>query len=181
MGRLQVRPNQNSQSHLKGQTQSGRLRLQAPTVCLGMGNINQLMNIVSQAYRNYTKEMLTLWWLIRNWDEKRVGEWLRSINCAQYEQLFEVSNSPSNVLLSHKLEPCHVLFCPTSALLSACRSTFLQFLFSFPRTTFCTSISKTTGSRSRFVRVQAWRETRRKPARKHYLTATSQFQSYYGR
>ena len=23
-----------------------------------------------------------------NWDEKRVGEWLRSINCAQYEQLF---------------------------------------------------------------------------------------------
>ena len=24
----------------------------------------------------------------RSWDEKSVGEWLRSINCAQYEQLF---------------------------------------------------------------------------------------------
>ncbi len=25
----------------------------------------------------------------RNWDEKRVGEWLRVINCAQYERLFK--------------------------------------------------------------------------------------------
>lgn len=24
-----------------------------------------------------------------SWDEKRVGEWLRAINCAQYEQLFK--------------------------------------------------------------------------------------------
>ena len=29
---------------------------------------------------------------IRSWDEKKVGEWLRSINCAQYEQLFKGSS-----------------------------------------------------------------------------------------
>ena len=26
---------------------------------------------------------------VRSWDEKRVGEWLRSITCGQYEQLFK--------------------------------------------------------------------------------------------
>ena len=25
----------------------------------------------------------------RSWDEKRVGEWLQSINCGQYEKLFK--------------------------------------------------------------------------------------------
>ena len=30
-----------------------------------------------------------------SWDEKRVGEWLRAINCAQYEQLFKGRNSSS--------------------------------------------------------------------------------------
>ncbi|KAL8736980.1 MAG: hypothetical protein Q9181_002148 [Wetmoreana brouardii] len=29
---------------------------------------------------------------VRSWDERRVCEWLRSINCAQYEQLFKVNN-----------------------------------------------------------------------------------------
>lgn len=29
---------------------------------------------------------------VRSWDEKRVCEWLRSINCAQYEHLFKVNN-----------------------------------------------------------------------------------------
>ena len=30
---------------------------------------------------------------IRSWDEKKVGEWLRNINCAQYEQLFKGSST----------------------------------------------------------------------------------------
>ncbi|KAL9128903.1 MAG: hypothetical protein Q9217_002525 [Psora testacea] len=29
---------------------------------------------------------------IRSWDEKRVGDWLRGINCGQYEQLFKVNH-----------------------------------------------------------------------------------------
>ncbi|KAL8639760.1 MAG: hypothetical protein Q9228_003243 [Teloschistes exilis] len=29
---------------------------------------------------------------VRSWDEKRVCEWLRSINCTQYEQLFKLNN-----------------------------------------------------------------------------------------
>ncbi|KAL9636700.1 MAG: hypothetical protein Q9164_002661 [Protoblastenia rupestris] len=29
---------------------------------------------------------------IRSWDEKRVGEWLRDINCGQYEPLFKMNN-----------------------------------------------------------------------------------------
>ncbi|KAI9819657.1 MAG: ATP binding [Phylliscum demangeonii] len=36
---------------------------------------------------------------IRLWDEKRVGEWLRSINCGQYEQLFRVNNVNGDNLL----------------------------------------------------------------------------------
>lgn len=36
---------------------------------------------------------------IRSWDEKRVGEWLRAINCAQYEQLFKVNNVTGNNLI----------------------------------------------------------------------------------
>lgn len=35
-----------------------------------------------------SKDLLTLV-SCRNWDEKRVGEWLRVINCAQYERLFK--------------------------------------------------------------------------------------------
>ena len=26
---------------------------------------------------------------IKSWDEKKVGDWLRAINCSQYEQLFK--------------------------------------------------------------------------------------------
>ncbi|KAL8971516.1 MAG: hypothetical protein Q9183_001018 [Haloplaca sp. 2 TL-2023] len=29
---------------------------------------------------------------VRSWDEKRVCDWLRSINCSQYEQLFRINN-----------------------------------------------------------------------------------------
>ncbi|KAF2460247.1 Ste11-type MAPKK kinase [Lineolata rhizophorae] len=29
---------------------------------------------------------------VKNWDEERVGEWLRSIKCAQYAELFKVNN-----------------------------------------------------------------------------------------
>ncbi|KAL2052340.1 hypothetical protein ABVK25_007499 [Lepraria finkii] len=36
---------------------------------------------------------------IRSWDEKRVGEWLRAINCPQYEQLFKVNNVTGNNLI----------------------------------------------------------------------------------
>ena len=27
--------------------------------------------------------------IIKGWDERKVGEWLRAINCSQYEQLFK--------------------------------------------------------------------------------------------
>ena len=27
--------------------------------------------------------------IIRGWDERKVGDWLRAINCGQYEQLFK--------------------------------------------------------------------------------------------
>ncbi|KAI9829637.1 MAG: ATP binding [Phylliscum demangeonii] len=37
--------------------------------------------------------------LVRLWDEKRVGEWLRSINCGQYEQLFRANNVNGDNLL----------------------------------------------------------------------------------
>lgn len=36
---------------------------------------------------------------IRTWDEKKVGEWLRGINCAQYEQLFRVNNVTGSNLI----------------------------------------------------------------------------------
>ncbi|KAL8701451.1 MAG: hypothetical protein Q9201_004903 [Fulgogasparrea decipioides] len=36
---------------------------------------------------------------VRSWDERRVCEWLRSINCAQYEQLFKVNNVNGNNLI----------------------------------------------------------------------------------
>ena len=36
---------------------------------------------------------------VRNWDEKRVGEWLRSINCHQYEALFKANNFNGDNLL----------------------------------------------------------------------------------
>lgn len=36
--------------------------------------------------------LLTFCWR-RSWDEKRVGEWLREINCPQYEQLFKCESS----------------------------------------------------------------------------------------
>lgn len=37
--------------------------------------------------RQFMGPVLT-WLLGRSWDEKKVCEWLRGINCAQYEQLF---------------------------------------------------------------------------------------------
>ncbi|KAI9826775.1 MAG: ATP binding [Phylliscum demangeonii] len=37
--------------------------------------------------------------LIRSWDEKRVGEWLRSIKCGQYEQLFRANHVNGDSLL----------------------------------------------------------------------------------
>ncbi|KZF22538.1 Pkinase-domain-containing protein [Xylona heveae TC161] len=36
---------------------------------------------------------------VRNWDERRVGEWLRSINCPQYEQLFRGNHINGETLL----------------------------------------------------------------------------------
>ena len=42
----------------------------------------------------------------RSWDEKRVGEWLRTINCAQYEQLFKGKFSPyiyETVFMCHQI------------------------------------------------------------------------------
>ncbi|KAI4165725.1 MAG: hypothetical protein LQ342_000668 [Letrouitia transgressa] len=36
---------------------------------------------------------------VRSWDEKRVGDWLRSINCAQYEHVFKVNNVTGNNLI----------------------------------------------------------------------------------
>ena len=30
---------------------------------------------------------------IKGWDEKKVGDWLRAINCSQYEQLFKGKDS----------------------------------------------------------------------------------------
>ncbi|KAL6713142.1 ATP binding [Lecanora helva] len=36
---------------------------------------------------------------IRSWDEKRVGEWLRAINCSQYEQIFKVNNVTGSNLI----------------------------------------------------------------------------------
>ncbi|KAL8951498.1 MAG: hypothetical protein Q9222_002525 [Ikaeria aurantiellina] len=36
---------------------------------------------------------------VRSWDEKRVCDWLRSINCAQYEQLFKVNNVTGSNLI----------------------------------------------------------------------------------
>ncbi|KAI9784971.1 MAG: ATP binding [Geoglossum umbratile] len=36
---------------------------------------------------------------IRSWDEKQVGEWLKSINCGQYEQLFRSNNFNGDNLL----------------------------------------------------------------------------------
>ncbi|KAI9836738.1 MAG: ATP binding [Sclerophora amabilis] len=36
---------------------------------------------------------------VRSWDEKRVGEWLRSINCGQYEQLFRSNHFNGDNLL----------------------------------------------------------------------------------
>ncbi|KAL8987137.1 MAG: hypothetical protein Q9177_003630 [Variospora cf. flavescens] len=36
---------------------------------------------------------------VRSWDERRVCEWLRSINCAQYEQLFKVNNVTGSNLI----------------------------------------------------------------------------------
>ncbi|KAH0537377.1 hypothetical protein FGG08_005819 [Glutinoglossum americanum] len=36
---------------------------------------------------------------IRSWDEKQVGDWLRSINCAQYEQLFKTNHFNGDNLL----------------------------------------------------------------------------------
>ena len=38
---------------------------------------------------------------IRSWDEKKVGEWLRNINCAQYEQLFKGMTTSS--LATHNI------------------------------------------------------------------------------
>lgn len=45
----------------------------------------------SQAYsgRLSLRERLLIAICCSSWDEKRVGEWLRAINCAQYEQLFK--------------------------------------------------------------------------------------------
>lgn len=40
---------------------------------------------------------------IRSWDEKRVGEWLRSISCAQYEQLFKGMLSLSDSLIGNRI------------------------------------------------------------------------------
>ncbi|KAF9633838.1 hypothetical protein BFW01_g4732 [Lasiodiplodia theobromae] len=36
---------------------------------------------------------------VKNWDEERVGEWLKSINCAQYVQLFKENNINGEVLM----------------------------------------------------------------------------------
>ena len=36
---------------------------------------------------------------IKSWDEKKVGEWLRAINCAQYEQMFKVNNVTGSNLI----------------------------------------------------------------------------------
>ncbi|KAI4263262.1 MAG: hypothetical protein L6R42_001588 [Xanthoria sp. 1 TBL-2021] len=36
---------------------------------------------------------------VRSWDERRVCEWLRSINCAQYEQLFKLNNVTGSNLI----------------------------------------------------------------------------------
>ncbi|KAI9831362.1 MAG: ATP binding [Thelocarpon superellum] len=36
---------------------------------------------------------------VRSWDEKRVAEWLHSINCGQYEQLFKANNFNGDNLL----------------------------------------------------------------------------------
>lgn len=38
-------------------------------------------------------------WL-RSWDEKRVGDWLRSINCAQYEHVFKGKSPVATILQS---------------------------------------------------------------------------------
>lgn len=44
---------------------------------------------------------------IRSWDEKKVGEWLRSINCAQYDQLFKGTTTPLKSLIeSYTSNPC---------------------------------------------------------------------------
>lgn len=36
---------------------------------------------------------------VRSWDERRVAEWLRAINCPQYEQLFKVNNVTGSNLI----------------------------------------------------------------------------------
>ncbi|MCJ1476933.1 ATP binding [Lambiella insularis] len=36
---------------------------------------------------------------IRSWDERRVGDWLRSIKCGQYEQVFKVNNVTGSNLI----------------------------------------------------------------------------------
>ncbi|OJD35955.1 ste ste11 protein kinase [Diplodia corticola] len=36
---------------------------------------------------------------VKNWDEDRVGEWLKTINCAQYIQLFKENNINGEVLM----------------------------------------------------------------------------------
>ncbi|KAI4194904.1 MAG: hypothetical protein LQ346_003595 [Caloplaca aetnensis] len=36
---------------------------------------------------------------VRSWDERRVGEWLRSINCSQYEHLFRSNNVTGSNLI----------------------------------------------------------------------------------
>ncbi|KAH0559515.1 hypothetical protein GP486_003972 [Trichoglossum hirsutum] len=43
---------------------------------------------------------------IRSWDEKQVGEWLRSINCAQYEALFKGDYSTANNFNGDNLLEC---------------------------------------------------------------------------
>src|SRR5277367_955270 len=36
---------------------------------------------------------------IRSWDEKKVGDWLHTIRCGQYEQLFRANNFNGNNLI----------------------------------------------------------------------------------
>ena len=47
---------------------------------------------------------------IRSWDEKRVGEWLRGINCGQYEQIFKGKSWFCNGEIHAGIS---LLFCPT--------------------------------------------------------------------
>lgn len=93
MGLSQALPSRSSQRLSKGQIPLGRLH-STPKFGSSKSEIRINSRILFHKLISYWEIRMLILWLLRNWDEKRVGEWLRSINCAQYEQLFRGEQQP---------------------------------------------------------------------------------------